>query len=143
MRRLLGNLGIIALAGALLAGCGETVPAAGKPLDEGDIVYAGVGPEGAKNIQRFDAFVAVTESGGDDAVRIVRNTTEGNPIFTDLTFREGAYEIFVDATEDAYAAEEDRKRRKVAECDKLEQTDERDSIRHYACGAYTFYIRSV
>lgn len=145
MKRLWGSLGAVVAAVALISACGETVPATAvpPPMDEGDVVYSGAGPEGAKNIERFDAFIDVTESGGDDAVRIVTNTEEGDPIFTDVTFRQGAYEIYIDNSEDRYAGEGNRKRSKVAECGKLERTDEVDAMRRYACGEYAFYIRKV
>lgn len=146
MRRLLGSLGAIALAGALLASCGDamTATAMPQPMDDGDVVYSGVGPVEAKNIQRFEAFIAVTESGGDDAVRIVDVTFEGAEVYTDLLYSEGAYAVYYDASEDPLSGERGRERSKVAECGKLEWADEPDGeLRRYACGGYEFFIRGV
>jgi hypothetical protein len=145
MKRLMGCLGGAVLAGLLLSGCGDTVPAAvaGVVLDEGDYVYSGVGPVEASNLERFDAFLAVTESGGDDAVRIVTHTVEGDPIYTDISYREGKYEVFYDASEDAFASADGRKRAKAAECTSLVPSDRQDEYSEFTCGEFTFMLRKL
>jgi len=134
----------LALIAALAAGC-AAVPATAlpPPMDEGDIVYSGLGPREAGNLDRFDAFLAVTASGGEDAVRIVSYTEEGAAIYTDVMYEEGKYIVYVDASEDGYAAEEDRERRKTAECLELVTTDRPDEFEAYTCAEYTFLVADI
>jgi len=143
MRVIWGSLLAAALAlGA--AGCGIDSAMAPTPeLDEGDVVHSGIGPEAASNLERFDAFLAVTESGGDDAVRIVNLTVEGDPIYTDISYAEGKYVVYTDRSEDEFAAEADRKREKAAECTALVQSDRPDDYSEYACGEYSFLVADL
>jgi len=135
---------VLALCAALSAGC-AAVPATAlpPPMDEGDIVYSGFGPGEAGNLDRFDAFLAVAASGGEDAVRIVSYTVEGAPIYTDVTYEEGKYIVYVDASEDGSAADEDRGRRKAAECAELQVSDRPDEFGAYMCGDYTFVVADI
>ncbi|WP_158299192.1 DUF4362 domain-containing protein [Paenibacillus antri] len=139
MRKLLGSL-VAAVVAMTAAGCSTSEPAV-APLDEGDIVHSGIGPEEASNLERFDAFLAVTASGGNDAVRIVDTTIEGDPIYTDISYAEGKYVVVVDNSEDAFASESARKREKTAECTELVQTDRPDEFHEYACGTYKFMVK--
>jgi hypothetical protein len=141
MKHGLGCLGAAAWCAFLLAGCGETAKVAVAPLDEGDMIYADTRFEKPDNRARFEAFLAVTESGGNDAVRIVNMTIEGDPVYTDISYKEGKYEVYHDASDDAYASEENRKRRKAAECTVLVQSDRPDAYSEYVCGMYAFRLK--
>ena len=140
MKAIWGSLLAAAIVALSATGCTQE-EAAMAPLDEGDVVHSGIGPEEASNLQRFDAFLAVTESGGDDAVRLVDSSVEGAPIYTDISYTEGKYVVFVDRSEDAHAAEADRERKKAAECTELVKTDRPDEFQEYACGAYSFMVK--
>lgn len=145
----MGNLakkfGVAAFCVWLLAGCiasaAQTPP--GIDFEEGDIVYTGIGPAGASNLGRFQAFLAVTESGGEDAVRLVSVTVEGDPIYTDISYAEQQYAVYVDASEDDYAAEGDRQRVKKAQCGALTSTELGNDFREYRCQSYTFVVRDA
>ncbi len=137
MKALWGSLLAAAIVAASAAGCTPN-EAAMAPLDEGDVVHSGLGPEEASNLERFDAFLAVTESGGDDAVRIVATTEEGDPVYTDISYEEGTYTVFFDNTEDGYGSQE---RKKSAECTELVRTDRPDEFQEYACGEYSFLVK--
>jgi len=141
MRNGFGGRGALALLVAALAGCSAT--AATAPMDEGDWVYSGVGPTEANNLERFDAFLAVTGSGGADAVRIVSMTVEGDPIYTDISYSEGKYEVYVDASADAFASADDRERTKAAECTRLVVSDRPDEFSDYACGSFSFVLKDL
>jgi|GEM_PF-5216703 len=138
------KLGVAAFCVWLLSGCiTSATPLAAPVFEEGDLVLAGAGPGTASNVERFEAFLAVTESGGEDAVRLVNMSTEGNPIYTDIEYTEGTYVIYVDTTEDVYAAEEDRKREKAAECPKLISFDLSNEYREFHCGSYDFRVQDA
>jgi hypothetical protein len=140
MKAIWGSLLAAAIVVLGAIGCTQN-EAAMAPLDEGDVVHSGIGPEEASNLQRFYAFLAVTESGGDDAVRLVNMTVEGSPIYTDISYSEGKYIVFIDHSEDAYAAKENRERKKAAECTELVKTDRPDEFQEYACGEYSFLVK--
>jgi len=130
-----------AVSAALAAGCGA-VPAS-APLDGGDVIEAGVGTAHAENLKRFDAFLAVTETGGEDAVRIVQRTAEGTKIYIDIQYAGGKYTVFRgEAEDDAPAAEWEQKREKAAECEKLEKIERPDDYVLIACGDFRFLIEN-
>jgi len=129
-----------ALAAMAVAGCSGAVPASAPPLDEGDVVQSGVGAGETGNLERLQAFLDVTQSGGDDAVRVVHHTVEGDPIYTDLSYAEGKYVVYRDTTEDANGAQE---RVKAAECTALVQTDRPDEFCEIACGSYSFLVADL
>lgn len=124
----------------LVAGC-SAVPAM-APLDEGDIVGSGVGSEPAENLARFDAFLAVTQTGGEDAVRIVQRTSAGYPIYIDIMYADGKYTVIRDTTEDEAASEKNRKRELEAACEELVQVERLDHYLMYSCGEFRFLIEN-
>lgn len=139
-RKWIESLFGLALVSLVSAGC-TAAEKTMAPLDEGDVVYSGAEPGEASNVERFEAFLAVTESGGADAVRIVNYTAEGHAIYTDISYAEGKYIIYVDNTEDPLAAGQERK--KAAECAKLAPSDRPDSQKEYRCGTFAFTIENL
>ena len=132
----------VAAAVLLLLACGcSTVPAM-APLDGGDIIDSGIGPAQADNLERFDAFLAVTSTGGEDAVRIVQRTVEGAPIYIDIMYKDGKYTVIRDMTEDVFAEEKDRTREVAAECKELAFVDRPDDLVVVACGDFQFLIEN-
>ncbi|HZG76126.1 MAG TPA: DUF4362 domain-containing protein [Paenibacillus sp.] len=138
MKAIWGHLLAAAIVLMSATGCTQQDEAAMAPLDEGDVVHSGLGPAEASNLERFDAFLAVTGSGGDDAVRIVATTEEGDPVYTDISYAAGTYVVYFDNTEDGYGTQE---RKKAAECTELVKTDRPDEFQEYACGDYSFMVK--
>lgn len=127
-----------AMLGFAAAGC-SNVPAM-APLDEGDVVMSGVGPADVSNLARFEAFLDVTASGGEDAVRIVQLTEDGSPIHIDIKYAQRLYTIYHGESEAGEAEVDDRKKEKAAECAELRRLDRPDEFREYACGEYKFLV---
>ncbi len=58
------------------------------------------------NIERFIAFYKNAENDKRDQVRIVQQTIEGAPIYYDVVYADDKFELTIDSTKDAYAAED-------------------------------------
>lgn len=58
------------------------------------------------NIERFFAFYNNVENEKRDQVRIIQHTIEGAPIYYDVVYVNDKFELTIDSSKDAYAAED-------------------------------------
>ncbi|WP_107839809.1 DUF4362 domain-containing protein [Metasolibacillus meyeri] len=56
------------------------------------------------NIERFESFLNHIEGGEKDDVRVVRYTTEGDPIFHELAYDTDSIKYSIDTTKDQYGS---------------------------------------
>ena len=75
-----------------------------ESFDEEDIIEDRQGE--VTNGERLYAFYENTENGEEDAVRVISYTTEGDPIYQDLSYDGNRIESVEDFTEDQYGSGE-------------------------------------
>jgi hypothetical protein len=119
----------------LLAGCGSKnvtngsaggSPAAGQKPDVVDIHGK------ISNLERFHSFLENVEKGKADRIVIERRTTEGDPIYYDVTFDGKQFSFVYDNSQDQYAGSD--KGRKETVCAKLEKNESDSGIEYVLSG---------
>lgn len=59
-----------------------------------------------ENKERFDEFLNRVQQGEDDHIRVVKYTTEGNPILYEYEFKKNIIDVIIDTTRDGYGQRE-------------------------------------
>ncbi|MDN7245984.1 DUF4362 domain-containing protein [Planococcus shenhongbingii] len=108
----MGNLKKVLLIGfaLLAAGCQSSAEDPGNP-DANDDDSSGrdriFNRHGEiENLDRFERFLSYVDQGQEDAIRIVNYTTEGDPIYQDLTFNGEMIQYVYDSSKDDYGSGE-------------------------------------
>lgn len=78
-----------------------------RAIQQGDVVSVGLK---IHHLDQLERFMKTANEGTPCDLRITEYTTEGYPLFTDLTFREGSIRYTHDMSRDAFGGE-DRKLR--------------------------------
>ncbi|SHM38696.1 DUF3221 domain-containing protein [Gracilibacillus kekensis] len=72
------------------------------------------------NLIQLELFRQKVENEKSSNLRLVRHTTEGDLIYHNIQYKDGNYQVFVDATQDEYGVEE--------------------TVREFACEQFEYYL---
>ncbi|WP_214894286.1 DUF4362 domain-containing protein [Exiguobacterium sp. H66] len=111
------------LAGSLLvlSGCGNENYTSEKALKNGDIVRHMTELENGERFQEFIDHVARQET---DDIRITSYTTEGDPVFQDVTYDGKQFSYSLDSSQDEFGNQVDDRDGESCQALKKDQTDE-------------------
>ena len=99
-----------------------------QPVKDDDVMFNHEG-EITSNLDKLEKFIQNVKDGNEDKIRIVRNTTEGDPIFDTLNYNGENIKYTYDNSHDEFGGSDRGK--KSATCTNLESEDTEKGSKYY------------